>query len=294
MRYFNDMMRCFLFVVLFFAVCSSTAVSVYAQVPGDETEGEFEAIGDADKDFSLIRESPLTVDLEREKELAEDQNKDKKKKRKKKVFYGVKTRKGFTRRGVGDRVEVEIFYYLKESQAPDPYVPEVWWYERGKKTVRSTGFDPKRGVMLHGPYKRLVGEQIVEEGIFYLGAKHGRWTEYDRNNVLLDKRKYYKGWPKESLVRYYDVDKKKLKEVIPIRFGEKEGTYMYFHENGTVGIRGKYEEDVKVGVWTEYYPFRRRRKKEIQYREDPWDEAFKAYISREWNRRGQLVYERVY
>ena len=91
---------------------------------------------------------------------------------------------------------------------------------------------------------------------------------------LVDKTKYYKGWPRESLVRYHDTDREKLKEVIPIRFGQKEGTYMYFHENGEVGIRGEYQEDVKVGKWTEYYPFRRRRKKEVQYTDDPWNDDF--------------------
>jgi antitoxin component YwqK of YwqJK toxin-antitoxin module len=257
-------------------------------------EEDFEPIGAADEDFTLIRESPLTVDLEREKEMADDLKKDKKKKRKRKVFYGIKTRKGFTRRGVGERVEVEVFHYLKEPQAPNPYVPSIYWYETKKRTIRSTGFDPQRGVLLHGPYKRMIGEQIVEEGIYYLGAKHGRWTVYDRNDILVDKRKYYKGWPKESLVRFHDTDRKKLKEVVPIRFGQKEGTYYYFHENGQVGIRGEYREDVKVGKWTEYYPFRTRRKKEVQYTNDPWSDDFLPYISREWNRRGSLVYEQVF
>jgi antitoxin component YwqK of YwqJK toxin-antitoxin module len=260
----------------------------------DPAADEFEPIGAADEDFTLIRETPLTVDLEREKELAEDSKKDKKKKRKRKVFYGIKTKKGFTRRGVGERVEVEVFYYLKVPQAPDPYVPNIWWYEPKKRDIRSTGFDPQRGILLHGPYKRMVGEQVVEEGIFFLGAKHGRWTIFDRNDILVDKRKYYKGWPKESLVRYHDSEREKLKEVVPFRFGQKEGVYHYFHENGQIAIRGEYREDVKVGKWTEYYPFRRRRKKEVQYTTDPWSDDFLPYISREWNRRGVLVYEKAF
>ena len=51
--------------------------------------------GEPDSTFSLIRESPITINLEEEEE--EEKDEKKKKKRKKKVFYGVKTKKGFTR-----------------------------------------------------------------------------------------------------------------------------------------------------------------------------------------------------
>ena len=74
---------------------------------------------------------------------------------------------------------------------------------------------------MHGPYKRMVGEQIIEEGIYYKGTKHGRWTEYDRHDILVDKRKYYKGWQKESKVKYYDDKQTKLKEVVPILYGKR-------------------------------------------------------------------------
>ncbi len=205
----------------------------------------------------------------------------------------MKTKKGFTRTGYGDNVTVEIFHYLKDYQKPDPYVPEIYWYDFKRKTIRNTGqVDPKHGAILHGPYKKMIGDQVIEEGIFYVGTKHGRWTRYDKNDVLIDKRKYYKGWPKESLVRYYENDPKHLKEVVPVQYGKKEGTYYYFHENGSVAVKGAYDNDVRVGAWTEYYDFRNRHKKEVQYTKDPYDQDFKPFISREWNRQGQLVYER--
>lgn len=256
---------------------------------------EFDIFGNTEDGFSLINEMPLTLNMEREMELVEEAKearKQKEKRRKRKVFYGLKTKKGFTRRGIGDKMEVEIFHYLKVPPEVDPYVPEIWWYDFTRKRIRNSGeIEDRRGVILHGPYKRIVGEQVVEEGIFYKGAKHGRWTKYDGNDILVDKQKYYKGWPKESKVRYYDDKQTKLKEVLPIVYGKKEGIYYYFHENGTVAIRGEYKEDVKVGKWTEYYPFMRRRKKEIQYPSDPYDRAYQPFISREWDRSNKVVYE---
>ena len=255
---------------------------------------EFDIFGDTEDGFSLIEETPLTLNMEREMELSEeakDAQKEREKRRKKKVFYGLKTKKGFTRRGVGDRVELEIFHYLKEPVETDPYVPEIWWYDFTRKRIRNSGkIEDKRGVIMHGPYKKIVGEQVVAEGIYYKGTKHGRWTYYDRNDILVDKRKYYKGWQKESVVRYYDDKQQKLKEVVPILYGKRDGMYYYFHENGIVAISGQYKEGVKIGKWTEYYDFRRR-KKEIQYPSDPYDTAYQPFISKEWDRRNKLVYE---
>lgn len=285
----------FIFAILVFSVhyAWSQAEENGENVETDTTE--FDIFGNTESGFSLIDEMPLTINMEREIELSEEAKeaqKAKEKRRKKKVFYGLKTKKGFTRRGYGEKVELEIFHYLKEKPEVDPYVPEIYWYDFTRKRIRTSGeIEEKRGVVLHGPYKRMVGEQIVEEGIYYKGTKHGRWTKYDRNDILVDKKKYYKGWPKESKVRFYDDDQSKLKEVIPIVYGKKQGIYYYFHENGTVAIRGEYKEDMKVGKWTEFYPFRRRRKKEIQYPSDPYDTAYQPFISKEWNRRNAVVYE---
>ena len=41
--------------------------------------------------------------------------------------------------------------------------------------------------MMHGPYKKRLGEQIIEEGIFYYGLKHGRWVRFNRSDILQDK-----------------------------------------------------------------------------------------------------------
>lgn len=249
--------------------------------------------GEPDSTFSLIRESPITINLDEEEE-EEEKDEKKKKKRKKKVFYGVKTKKGFTRRGYGKDVTLELFHYLRQPPAEiNPYVPEIYWYDTKQRKVRSgREFDPTKGYILHGTYQELVGDQVTQDGIFYYGMKHGRWTKFNEDGILLDKRKYYKGWPKESLVKFYSNDEKKLKEVIPIVYEEKDGEYYFFHENGSVAIKGEYKNGVKVGRWTEFYPFLNRRKKEIVYPSDPYDTETKPYINREWNRRGQQVYEK--
>lgn len=249
--------------------------------------------GQPDSTFSLIREAPITIDFEEEEEEAEkEKKKSSKKKRKKKVFYGVKTKKGFTRRGYGNNVTLDLFYYLKQPPKQiDPYIQDIYWYDTKQKKIKSTSFDPRKGYILHGPYKQLAGDEVVEEGIFYFGTKHGRWTQFSKDGTLLDKRKYHKGWPKDAIVKFYDADQKKLKEVIPVVYDVKEGDYYYFHENGMIAIRGTYKENKKVGRWVEYYPFLNRAKKEIIYPSNPYEET-PPYINREWNRRGQVVYQK--
>jgi len=243
-------------------------------------------------DFVLERAQPLTIDLEEEEE--ERKEKTKKKKVKKNRYYGYKTKKGFVRTGYGDNLTVEIFNYLKDWVEPDPYAREVYWYDFRRKQIRVNGnIDTKYGRILHGPYKKIRGEQLRTEGVYYIGTKHGRWIDLDNNDILVNKEKYFKGWPKESLVRYYDEKRTILKEVIPVVYGEIEGEYFYFHENGSVAVQGTYENSTKTGLWTEYFEFRRRRKRQIQYPQNPYDKEFKPYISKEWNNEGVEVYDRI-
>lgn len=242
------------------------------------------------KDEFLNSEStPLTIDLEAEEEKEEP----KKKKRKKNVFYGMKTKKGFVKTGFGNNVVIEIFHYLKEFEAPDPYVRDIYWLDVKKGVLKkSAAVDKANAAILHGPYKKVLGDQILEEGIFYKGTKHGRWMSYNKNDLLMNKQKYFKGWPKESLVTYYDKERKKLKEVVPIENGVMEGNYFYFHDNGEMAVKGEFRRGEKVGVWSEYYKYRRKRKKEIQYPKDPYDKKFTPYIVNEWDEKGSLIYDK--
>ncbi|MGK7395151.1 MAG: toxin-antitoxin system YwqK family antitoxin [Candidatus Cyclobacteriaceae bacterium M3_2C_046] len=264
--------------------------------PENEKEEETEDVFQ-EEELDPITDTPLTIDLYDERDEEDDEeDEDKKKKKKKNVFFGLKTKKGYTKSGFGNKVKIEIFHYLKNYIEPDPYVRDIYWYDFKDKRIRVSGkIDKKYGGILHGPYKVIQNEQVVEEGIFYIGTKHGRWTRHGKMYdyyVLIDKQKYFKGWPKESKVSYYDRERKKLKEVIPVEYGNKEGNYFYFHENGLVAVQGEFRNDTKVGKWVEYYQFRRRRKREIQYRNDPYNDQFEPFISKEWDEQGNLIYDK--
>lgn len=247
-----------------------------------------------------VQEGQFTFETDRPFSLLElDQNDEpiptKKKKPKKKVYYGVKTKKAFTRKGFGDKMVIELFYVLKKPETPTGFARDLYWYDFTRKELRRTtmaAFDPKKGVLAHGPYKRMMGDDLIEEGIFYKGFKHGRWMRYDRNDLVEDKEKYYKGLPKESLITYYDpVERKKLKEIIPIEYGEKEGYYFLFHENGQIAVQGEYHWDERVNDWIENYQ-NGKRKRIITYPKAPFSKTEKPYVRREWDEKGKEIYSK--
>jgi antitoxin component YwqK of YwqJK toxin-antitoxin module len=269
-------MRSIVFISLLLLLATSR---VFAQE--EETADE-----PADDRFTI--DTPVTLDFQKEEE--EEPKKKKKKKVKKKVFYGIKTKKGFTRKGYGNRITYELFYVLKKPEKPQTFVRDVYWYDYTRKEIRKTEkFDPEKGVLLHGPYEKRLGDAVIAKGIFYKGTKHGRWMEYDRDSVLVNKEKYFRGWPKESQVSYYDAERKKMKEITPIEFGEKDGYYYRFFETGQVAITGEYKWDQRVGDWTEYYPTKRR-KRIIAYPDKAFEEGARPYIKAEWNEKGKQIY----
>ncbi|HYF68592.1 MAG TPA: hypothetical protein VD884_10665 [Ohtaekwangia sp.] len=239
-----------------------------------------------DQQFTI--DTPASLDFKQEEEPI---NTGKKKKVKKKVYYGIKTKKGFTRRGTGERIVYETFYYLKKPEKPKTFVRDIYYYNFARREImRTERFDPTKGVLLHGPYEKRQGEIVLQKGIFYKGTKHGRWLTYNRDSVLTDKEKYYRGWPKESLVSYYDpMERKKMKEITPIEFGERDGYYYLFHENGTIAVKGEYRWDQRVGDWTEYYPSGKR-KKIVSYPKEAFDKSLEPYVKVEWNDKGKEIY----
>jgi antitoxin component YwqK of YwqJK toxin-antitoxin module len=242
---------------------------------------------------SLVTDKPLTINFEEEEEEEEEIPE---KKPKKNVFYDIKTRKGFSKTGYGDAEKIALFYLLKEWEAPDPYVRDIYWYEYKSKSVKVGGNPtPDKGMLLHGPYKVMRGGQLIEEGIIYKGTKHGRWITYRKmyDYYVLDaKEKYFRGWPKESKITYYDASHQKIREVVPIEYGKKEGNYFYFFEDGRLAVRGEYQYDQKVGTWTEFYAGpKQKRKRIVQYPATPWQKEETAFILQEWDKEGKLLYE---
>ena len=266
-----------------FSICVLASTVAFAQQKKEKdligVEGQFTF--ETDKPFKLLELDEVTS----EPIVA------KKKKPKRNTFYGVKTRKAYARRGTGDRVTIELFYTLKKPEKPSIFVRDIYWYDYTRREVRKTpNFDIKKGVLLHGPYRKLQNNVVLEEGIFYKGTKHGRWMQFDRNDLVSDKEKYYKGWPKESLVTYYDpVERKKVKEMIPVEINEREGFYFLFHENGAIAVTGEYKWDQKVGDWIENYP-NGKRKKIIAYPKEPFDETIRPFVRKEWDEKGREIF----
>ncbi len=233
--------------------------------------------------------------LEEPKEEVEEQKK-KKKKRNKRYFMGYKVKRGFVKSGgKGDRQILETFSYLRDYEEPNSYAPLKYFFDvKKKKIYRTSGeVDPEKFKVLHGPYKKKQGKQVVEEGYFYVGTKHLRWERYRNNDdhTLVDKEHFEKGLQRDAIVTYYDGTKK-IKEVIPYEFGEVQGTYYRFYENGQLEWSGQYEKGRKVGVWIKHYDFRNRRHYEFQYPKTAYDEPFEPFLIKEYDRHGTTIFEK--
>lgn len=252
----------------------------------------------------------------------------KEKKPKRKVYYGKKTKKGFTKSGIGQSQVIEIFHYLKKWEEPNPYIKDIYWLDARKlQIVKSKKYDPQYSKILHGPYKKMVNDVLVEEGIYYVGTKHGRWVEHskpkdfkfrsgDRNKkgrdeygdkiiiegsdtvltyqLLESKEKYNRGWPKYAQLTYYDAQKEKLKEVLPYDRDKKlNGDYYSYFENGKIESRGALINGQKAGNWIEYQVVRGRVKplKEVEYPEYPGSTPSEGHVTALWDHEGKVVFD---
>ena len=215
----------------------------------------------------------------------------KKKKKKKKIYFGEKTKKGFIKTASGRNNLYENFNYIKKYILKDQYAQEIYLYDKKKKKIVKSKKQIDESYMLHGPYIKRIDDQTIEEGFFYFGLKHGRWVRLNRSDILQDKETYFMGWLNESIRFFWDPKKENLKEIIPIKYGEKNGMYYAFHLNGNLAAKGEYQFNNKIGLWIEYYSKNGKKKREIKYNKDPYNKN-KTYISREWNLNGKLIYDR--
>ncbi|WP_068839997.1 toxin-antitoxin system YwqK family antitoxin [Pontibacter akesuensis] len=230
-----------------------------------------------------------------EEEIAEKAKKKRKKKRSKKEFLGYKVKRAYTKTGGRSRETVEFFSYLPVHEEPDPYAPFKYYYDTKNKKLARSGSnveDTNRYKVLHGPYKKTLNDEVVEEGYFYIGTKHLRWEKYRDNedHTLLDKEHYEKGFLRDAVVTYYG-DTKKIKEVIPYEFGEVQGTYYRFYENGQLEWSGQYQKGRKVGVWINYYDFRNRRHYEFQYPKTAYEPQAEPILIKEYDRHATPIFE---
>ncbi len=217
-----------------------------------------------------------------------------KRKESKTDYEGLPMIKQFTKIGSGDRAIVEEFHVLKTWQEPGPYVREVWSYSAKEGRIKPIPKDMSGVYLLHGPYKRYQNGELMEEGYYYAGTRDGRWEKYDPKFMLLDKTRYHHGFPADSRIVYYDSTHTKIKEVYPYAYGKLTGTYVAFHANGQIAEEGKYDNGVKIGRWTEWYPntVRRFRKRVTQYATDRWEKISEPIVLSEWDEKGKQTFDR--
>jgi antitoxin component YwqK of YwqJK toxin-antitoxin module len=213
-------------------------------------------------------------------------------------YEGFKMEKRIATFGNGSRQTTEEFYVLNDEAEISMYFREIRWYDFQMQRTTTNQIKELADVpILHGPYKRFVSEELVEEGFYYLGTKHGRWErygkEFDNDYVLLEKNYYLKGNPADSEISYYDAEKKKIKEIIPKQYGKITGNYLAYYPTGNIQTEGQYDDNIKVGKWIEYYEFGTlgKRKKETMYQKDKFATNFETFVIREYDTKAQLIFE---
>jgi antitoxin component YwqK of YwqJK toxin-antitoxin module len=300
--------QCTVFKVVIIALCMLLAMHnvVLAQQLSDvkdkkavETDEDAKIKDKPKKGFYKFRsnEKPL-IWLD---SVASDKRDTKKKvKKKRNVFFGYKARKAFTRKVSGGRITYELFYIMRKDTVPNPYIRDIYWYHRKKKKI-FVGAIPKKdeefAKLLHGPYKKTTNNIVEEEGMFMFGMKHGRWM-YEKpvgDELVLQNKEYWeKGIPRDAQVSYYDAEKRKIEEIIPIQHGKKEGDYFLFYPSGNIKVEGAYEFDTKVGVWTEYFDTNPKKiHRRTQYPKTWTLYDFEPYVIIEYNEKGKVIYDKA-
>ncbi|MHA8053635.1 toxin-antitoxin system YwqK family antitoxin [Aquirufa sp. OSTEICH-129A] len=210
-------------------------------------------------------------------------------------YEGVKTERRIGSYGSGNRATVEELNVVKyvEDEAVSPYSQEIWWYDPAQsRVVNSPIKDSKNAQICHGPYRKFVHENLVEEGHFYMGVKDGRWENYGPEFELENKQYFKKGFPAESIISYFDKEKKKIQQVIPKVYGKFSGQYLSFYPNGLLKEEGKLDDSVKVGRWREYHEKGSggRLKKEWRYGKDKFDN-FTPVLVQERDNQAKIIFQ---
>lgn len=229
-----------------------------------------------------------------------NENKKQKVKRKKNIFYEIKTKNRYTKFRERNRLIVESFYVLKEHQTPERTAERIVYFDKSAKVMKDkikyvkTYKHAEDFALLHGTYQRYENDILTVNGIYYKGTKHGRWEYYYLNGDLKNKEYWYKGIPKRSRITYYDKENKKIKEIIPIQHGARNGIYRLFYESGNLAMKGDYIDNIKVDKWYEFFDRKttRRRsniKKVTQHvsHNQPYTKNFTPSVIKEYNDRGQ-------
>ncbi|MEA5457857.1 hypothetical protein VB796_02340 [Arcicella sp. LKC2W] len=227
--------------------------------------------------------------------IGKSKKKAKVKKKPKDEYEDIKFELRIGEYGSGTRLTVEEINVLRNPDEAEPsiYAKEIWWYDPKLRRVTNVPRkDKDYGEVCHGPYKKYVNDELVEEGSFYVGVKDGRWETYTQDYLLLSKEKYKDGFLADSKFFYYDKEQVKIKEVIPVKFNKVTGEYRSFYDGGQLKEEGKFDDSVKVGRWREYHQFgsQGRLKKETMYAKDKFDKS-EPEILVERDTKGKIIYE---
>jgi hypothetical protein len=291
-------MRFILFICLFTVVNSG----VFAQdKPKKDKKKEVVEELSLERDTAPNMEYRFSSDSVRRAEILEQSKKRSanKKTKEKKIYHGIKTKVVAARREGKERV-VDIAQYIDPAYLMDnPYQQAIFYYDRKSGKIKNDSYQNltaklKKGLkiyLLHGKYERLRKDNPEYIGYYYKGLTHDTWKQYDKNSILLEKLTYHLGFCLESKITYYDDAEKKYKEIMPIEHKIKHGMYYRFHENGVLAETGEYTNGEKVGIWTEYFD-NRQKKKQTQYTQEyKWHTPEEAYTVMEWDKYGKILYD---
>ena len=227
--------------------------------------------------------------------IGKSKKKGKVKKKPKDEYEDIKFELRIGEYGSGTRLTVEEINVLRNPDEAEPsiYAKEIWWYDPKLRRVTNVPRkDKDYGEVCHGPYKKYINDELVEEGYFYVGVKDGHWETYNQAYILLSKEKYRDGFLSDSRISYYDKEQTKIKEVVPVKFNKVTGDYRAFYNAGQLKEEGKFDDSVKVGRWREYHQFGTggRLKKETIYAKDKFDST-PAEVLVERDDKGKIIYE---
>ena len=241
------------------------------------------------------RKAVLTKEEERAAKDAE-KNAQRKKRIKKNVFLGDRIKRGLVKSGPKGRNQtIEVFYYLKTFKQPNPMSPAVYYFSPKKhKIFKALGeLDPTTDKVLHGPYKRMQNNQVLETGYFANGTRHLRWEKFDKKGVLLTKTHYEMGFPRDANISYYDAGQTMLKEVVPYVNGKLEGDYAMFRNDGRRLWTGHFENGRRVGEWTNFGDYKKYPHYVFEYGETGYEpEVEEPELIREYSHGGSIIFDK--
>ncbi len=240
-----------------------------------------------------IEEKLEAEDLVLNQELTPKKRKKKEKKRRRE-YLGLKT--SFT--STQDEDKYELFRVVNMEHLPKyKHHKEIHYFDLENQKIKAEDYSAlskklKKGrkiYLLHGNYQLIRDGELRAEGFYNKGLKHDEWFEYDKKGVLLERLKYHEGFPKESNITYFDDAQNKVKEIIPMVHGRKQGKYYRYFENGAIAEEGVLENNHKIRIWNEYFP-NKQRQRQTEY-PTHWYEETKPKLLMEWDEKGKTLFD---